>query len=143
MLRFNTSSSQGVVATSSSSSRTGREPGILLSSYILEKKIFSVIVYGDAWSTTGGLPMEKSALVADMRQARTTWGPDSMMRSSEERSSTSGIAIGVRGGSSSMVVNLGPLLLAWIRTGVGKCSKERSCSGVWTTQLFAVIIEGR
>jgi hypothetical protein len=53
-----------------------------------------------------------------MRKAQKTWGPDSMMRSSEERSSTGGAAIGVRGGSSSMVVrfNLGPLVLAWIRT---------------------------
>jgi hypothetical protein len=105
----------------------GREPAILLSSYVLEKKIFSFIVYGDAWSMIGGLPMEKSVVVADMRHAQKTWGADSMMRSSEERSSTGGAAIRDRGGSSSTVVNLGPLLLAWIRTGVGKCSKARLC----------------
>jgi hypothetical protein len=78
-----------------------------------------------------------------MRHARKTWGADSMMRSSEERSSTGGAAIRDRGGSSSTVVNLGPLLLAWIRTGVGKCSKARLCFWVRTAQLFTVIIEGR
>jgi hypothetical protein len=48
-----------------------------------------------------------------MRKARKTWGPNSMMRSSEECSSTGGAAIGVRGGSSSMVVRFcnTPLLL--------------------------------
>jgi hypothetical protein len=104
-----------------------RDIVLLLSSYVLEKKIFSFIVYGDTWSMIGGLPMEKSVVVADMRQARKTWGADSMMRSSEERSSTGGAAIRDRGGSSSTVVNLGPLLLAWIRMGVGKCSKARLC----------------
>jgi hypothetical protein len=59
MLRFNTFSLQVIVVTLSSSSGTVREPTIFLSSYIPEKKIFGVIVYRNACSTTDGSPMEK------------------------------------------------------------------------------------
>ena len=80
MLRFNTSYSHGVIAISSSSIGAGKEPDILLSSYVLDKMIFSVMVYGNASSGTGGSLLEKLVMVADMQQARNTWGPDSMMR---------------------------------------------------------------
>ena len=95
-LRSSTTSSQGVVVISSSSSGAGRGPAILLSSYVLEKKMCTVIVYGDASPspTAGGSPTEKSVVLADTRQARKTCGPDSMMRSREERSSRGVAAIG-------------------------------------------------